>query len=109
MEANLDKVVRHNDEYFHKMAGRKWTFINVFDYFLTGLLISWKLKFPLFSALKQMYGKYGSLFKELGEVFETCPLPESKSLTTAVMSTGKTYAEIADVYEAQVSLNLTWI
>ena len=73
MEGTLDRLVRQNDDYAAKMTG----------------------------GIKNMFSKYGQIFKEIGEVFDTGPLGESKPVTAALISTGRCYQEISEVYENQ--------
>ena len=50
-----------------------------------------------------MYSKYGHIFKELGELYDTGPLSDSKPVNVALMGTGRCYQEISEVYENQAS------
>ena len=50
-----------------------------------------------------MYSKYGQIYKELGELYDTGPLNGSKPVNVAIMGTGRCYQEISEVYENQVS------
>ena len=50
-----------------------------------------------------MYSKYGQIYKELGELYDTGPLNGSKPVNVAIMGTGRCYQEISEVYENQVN------
>ncbi|XP_063686522.1 sorting nexin-18-like isoform X2 [Bolinopsis microptera] len=73
MEGTLDKLVKQNEDYAGKMTG----------------------------GIKHMYSKYGHIFKELGELYDTGPLSDSKPVNVALMGTGRCYQEISEVYENQ--------
>ena len=53
--------------------------------------------------IKHMYSKYGQIYKELGELYDTGPLNGSKPVNVAIMGTGRCYQEISEVYENQVN------
>ncbi|KAL5267984.1 hypothetical protein ACHWQZ_G004883 [Mnemiopsis leidyi] len=73
MENTLDKLVKQNEDYANKMTG----------------------------GIKHMYSKYGQIYKELGELYDTGPLNGSKPVNVAIIGTGRCYQEISEVYENQ--------
>ena len=64
---------------------------------------STQLTTPTLSGIKHMYSKYGQIYKELGELYDTGPLNGSKPVNVAIIGTGRCYQEISEVYENQVS------
>ena len=50
-----------------------------------------------------MYAKYSQIFKEMGEIYDTGPLNDSKQVNVAILGTGRCYQDISDLYDAQVS------
>ena len=49
-----------------------------------------------------MYSKFGQIYKEMGELYDTGPLSGSKPVNVALIGTGRCYQEISEVYENQV-------
>ena len=57
---------------------------------------------PHSSGTKSMYHKYGVIFKELGDIFNTGPLADSKPVNKAINATSKSYLDIASYHDEQV-------
>jgi len=77
MSGNLDRLVSHNEEYTNRMMG----------------------------GTKSMYQKYGLILKELGDIFNTGPLSDSKPVNKAIISTSKSYLDIAAFHDEQPRLD----
>ena len=57
-----------------------------------------------------MYSKFGQIYKEMGELYDTGPLSGSKPVNVALIGTGRCYQEISEVYENQVNgLKTCWM